>query len=291
MAQKVVKTNAVMLYFLLVIVSLAVLGCPDRDYNAYKKGYDKGYKEGRSEAVALYERSGVTRGFFVGVLIGGAIIAFFTRKYIAAEYRRFHRKRQMKRVLGACGIPLDPDIHQRVLEIGIRKKKLQDDLQRDNGRFVELFGDKMHEHLDRMGRCIVDLATLMQQLRNMRGEISGDEAVCREEISRLQGLAEQSADPSEKAEFNEAIAIQNMKLAALEKSQANARRSEAKLSTLSGFLDKLIIETANMRTLESHDVFEKFEHAVCREIEHLESVLENALADLASKPEPHTAEA
>ncbi len=265
--------------FLLLLLPLLAVSCSDR----YKQGYNKGYADGlsRGQAVQIPTTKYAIRGFVFGILLGAVVVVYPSRRLIAAEFRKWRRKHQMRRLLGNCAVNLDPDIYSRVLEIGLRKKRLEDDIERDGGKFIQMFDVKMRAHLQRMGESIVELATLMQQLRDTRAQIAGDEAASTAEIKRLEGLARQSSDDKEKTDLEEAIAVHRMKLAALHKNEVNSRRSEVKLSTLSGFLDNLIIEMANMRTLQSHEVFEKFEQEVCKEIEHLENVVERTLADLA----------
>lgn len=250
----------------------------------FQEGYAEGKKTGAAQTAANYETKWGFIGLPIGLLIGGALVAFFTREFIASQYQAWKRRRKVTTLLTHSPVDLDPDLHDRVMQIGLRKKKLEDELARDNGKLVETFHGRIHLRLRNMDDSIVKIAALLQQLKTIRHEVAVDERAVRRNIAKLQKTLDGLDKGSEASEIEEAIEIETARLRAAAKNEENIRRCDLKLSMLNGFLDNLIITVGNMRTIEEQDTFERFEHEVSQEVEQLENVFESALANLFTPP-------
>ena len=282
--------RVISLLCLVSLVLLCLVGCGDAYKDGYKKGladgyevgYDEGKEAGATQTAVAYEGRWSVIGLPIGLIIGGALVALFTRRFIASEYGKWRRRRRVAALLAKCTVDLDTDLYERVLRTGLRKQKLEEELERADGKLVEVFHDRIHESLRAMNDSIVKVAGLMQQLMTIRDEVALDEEAVRKRIVDLEETLGRIDNVDEAIEIKEAIEIEASRIRAAARNEENIHRCDLKLTMLDCFLDNLIITVGNMRTIEEQDSFERFERDVSREVENLESVFENALASLFS---------
>ena len=121
--------------WILVALAFCLVGC-DGGEKAYAKGWNDGYEEGRVAGVeagkAEAEVDHQTRwgwiGLGIGALRGGAVVALLTRKYLAEQWRRRQRRKEVERFVGTCKAELDADLHADVMVIARKKAALRDRL-------------------------------------------------------------------------------------------------------------------------------------------------------------------
>jgi len=220
-------------------------------------------------------------GLGVGFLVGAVLVIFITRRYIASERAKARRRRKVAKLLSACPMDLDPDLHARVMQIGLRKRRLEEELERTSGKLTEMVYHRVSLHLKQMDDAIVQLASLLQKLWNIRKEIDFKEKDVEKKIAKLAKNRESAATEEERKEIDDAIEVEKRRLDSAEKNFENIRRCDRKLTMLDSFLDNLIISTGNMRTIELQDSFERFEESVGKEVSDLEAIFERTLSELA----------
>lgn len=287
------KKRLTNLLTLAAVLSLLAVGCKSNYQKGYDKGYKKGYSEGREdgyekgksigalETTARYEASGGLAGAAVGFALGAGLALLFTRRYVASEYRKFRRRRKVSTLLSRCEVDLDEDLYKRLVKLGERKQKLQEDMERDKGTLVEAAYGRVHSRLKRMDDRMVRLAGLLQQLRNIGDEVPLNENAIQRGIAKLEARREEAVNPKEKEEIAEAVEMEKRRLNAALKNKENIRRCDLKLNMLDSFLENLTVAVGNMRTIEQQDAFERFEEDVSKEVADLEILFDRALSELA----------
>lgn len=289
------KDTSLRIALLLLLGLTGLTGCASDDEKlerAREEGYRQGHRAGIQEGITLgtkdatarYERHGALRGLLIGILLGAGVLALATRKYIAARYRGVHQRRQVKALLSDCETELDDDIYQRVVNIGLRKNALVEQLRQDKSVLVSQLFSSVSYRLKQMDTGIVRLAALLQQLRTSMKNLTGDEQTVRKSIAELRKREETADSALEKEELQQAIAVETLRFETLGRTAENIRRCDLKLSTLSSFLDNLTLSVGNLRTVEEQDSFERFEAEVGRGMQDLESFFERTLGELFTMP-------
>ncbi len=273
---------------LLVALSLGLTGCTDTYEQGYKdglaEGYETGYNEGTRDGSSLtalkYESQWGLWGLFSGTLLGGAIVALLTRRYIAAEFQKWRRRREVTLALRKTEVDFDEDIFERVVAVGIRKRRLEEELSRDGGHLMGAAQVPLVGTLAGFEDGVLKVATLLQQLRRIRTEVTVDDAKQHARLKRLEQSLSHTADHAERNEITGALEIERQKTEAAKKNAANIRRCELKLESLNTFLDNLIIHVGNIRTAEEQSAFDNFESQVSGEIAALQRTYEETLRNL-----------
>lgn len=264
-------------------------GCGDSSYEegyddglveGYETGYNEGVRDGTSKTTLKYESQWGLTGLGLGTLLGGGLVALLTRRYLAERYRAWSNRKQVSKWVGQCEVELDDDINARVVQIGRRKQRLEEELEQGGGRLVAAANVPLIGSLSELDDGVLKLATLMQQLRNIRNEVGIDPLSANERVTQLRGSIERAESSAQRAELEQALAVERQKLSAAERNQANLRRCEMKLDSLHAFLDRLIMEIGNMRTLEEQGAFEQFEGQVGQELDQLRQTYEKTLSNL-----------
>jgi hypothetical protein len=277
-----------------VVLALGLGGCDnsaetDEAYNrglekGLAEGFDLGYQEGKQEGkkttTLKYETQWGLTGLSVGALLGAGLVALLTQGYLSERYRAWSNRKTIAKWMGACEVDLDADVQERVVQIASRKRRLEEELAKGGGRLIASANAPLVGTLAGMNRGVLRLATLLQQLRGIRDEVGVDEGKAKERVAMFESALARTGSDFERAEIAQSLAIERQKLDASLKNRENIRRCEMKLESLHGFLDRLLIEMGNMRTLEQQGSFEQYEGRVGAELEQLRRTYEVTLANL-----------
>jgi len=271
-----------------LLAAALLAGCQDDYEKGYEAGLSEGYETGYARGAEIgamatavrYEGGWGLVGLAVGFLVGVLLILLFTRRYVLSEWGKWSRRRQVSALLSQCGVDLDPDLHERLMRLGVRKRKLAAELSRSDGKLVEMVYDRVRLDLRQMDDSIVQLGGLLQHLRDIHAEAPLDVALLEQRIGDLERQRASASVEDDAAVIEEAVEVERRRLDAARKNAANRRRCELKLDMLEGFLDDLTITAGNLRTIEQQEAFEQFENKVSREVSELGAVFERALTDL-----------
>ena len=277
------------------IAAALLCGCSSDDERlerAHKDGYRQGHRQGLlegvqqgdREATKRYETRAAWRGMALGILIGAGMLALATRKHIGERYRAARDARQVRRLLSECPKELDEDIRERILDIGLRKRRLEEELKTDESVLVAQLFANVSYRLKQMDTGIVRLATLLQQLRDTEKRVSVDRKAVTRRLAELKRQQGKAGGEREREALEQALEVETLRLQTLEQTTGNMRRCELKLDTLSAFVDNLQMAVGNLRTVEAQDAFERFETEVGQSVKDLESFFDRTLGQLFVMP-------
>jgi hypothetical protein len=261
---------------------LASAGCGESREKVYSQGWNEGYREGLAEgrkegavrAEANHQGKWGLIGLAIGGALGAAVVALATRKHLADQWQRRRRRKEVERFIGTCRVDLDSELHAEVMGIARKKASLVDRLDHDDGPLIAALHDRLRPEFVRLDTRLLELAALLQQLRDLR----------RETVTGAAARARVCPSGSGETELPESAALRGLeerRRNELRKNSANIERCESQLAGLATFLDELHMRLGNLKTIEQADAFERFEKDAGEEIDALASVFASTLASLS----------
>lgn len=258
-------------------------GCGKTPEAAYAQGWNEGHEagvaegrdEGRFEAEAGHQGRWGMIGLAVGGLVGASLVALATRRHLAAQWRIRKRRKEVVRRVGHCKEDLDADLHAEVLAIARKSAELRERLGRDDGPLITLLHDRLRPDLARLDTQLLEIAALLQQLRDLRREsVTETEAAAGGTNPSPPPVA---GEPAEAATLRE---LRAQRREAVAKNAQNIARCESQLAGIAAFLDELWMRLGNLKAIEQADAFARVEREVGEEIDALGAAYEATLARL-----------
>lgn len=228
----------------------------------YKKGYEKGKKDGAKRVYGRY----LALSIAVGLFISAVIVSILLWSEMADRIKAMRKNARVRAFTRNIGVRLDPELRERAAEIAQRKERLRDAISQETDSNLMEAALSVLPKLDDLSRQAALLLELRQNLSNYTADIAPDK------LEMAQSDCEEKLKQETDAEAKGALEYQleqiKNKRANYSKALAKIRTCDAVLSGIAARIDATSLDLMSLPSvlIKKQEFFEKISAELDAEI-------------------------